>query len=330
VPDHLPLAGWYGVHRHHGLSAAARALAERVGVRQAILGVFAIAVIAASWVAFRRIPSDRPADDGASSAAPIGNADSAAERASLQLGRPVAGTGSATPGPGSDSGVARAQTAAPAQTQPVLLSAMVRAGPPGATIRILGRADTTWADAVELAVPSGDSLLVEVSRPGYVSATHVFKGSRISVSLQPDSVTAEFQANVPAEVYLMLNNRPRRLGTTNFQAQLPTGSHRILFRALGQEDWSAVHAMPRAGNHYLVAKTNYVTEADLVVTVAGTWAFISVDGGPNLESPQRYERLAVGPHVVRISRDGFQTIVDTVVVRPGPTATRTYALRRGS
>jgi hypothetical protein len=53
-----------------------------------------------------------------------------------------------------------------------------------------------------------------------------------------------------------------------------------------------------------------------------------VDGGTARETPYKFTGLSVGPHVVQVSRDGFQTIVDTVMVAPTGTTTRQYTLRR--
>jgi hypothetical protein len=166
------------------------------------------------------------------------------------------------------------------------------------------------------------------SRPGYVSETHPFTGSRLAVALQPDSVIASFDANVTATVFVVTGAGERRLGTTPVQARLPTGSLRITFRAPGQPDWTTVQEMTQAGRRYAVTRTDYVTTGDLVVSVNGTWANISLDGGPDRETPFRFEDIPVGQHVLRISRDGYQTIVDTVVVRSGDPVTRQYTLRR--
>jgi hypothetical protein len=110
--------------------------------------------------------------------------------------------------------------------------------------------------------------------------------------------------------------------------RLPTGRYRVLYRALGQPDWVETHAMTNPGGRYTITKNDYASRGDLVVTVSGAWGLVSVDGGTARETPYKFTGLAVGPHVVQISREGFQTIVDTVMVAPTGTTTRQYTLRR--
>jgi hypothetical protein len=216
-------------------------------------------------------------------------------------------------------------------TRPVVMrTATVRAtSPDGTTIRVRGR-DESWTDEADLSVADGDSLIVQFSRPGYVTATRTFKGNRVAVALHPDSVNVRLESNVPAQVYLLGSGaRPtqRLLGTTGSTVRLPTGTHRLLFRAPDQADWPTTQRMPQWGETYRVRKTDFVADGTLVVTVPGSWAFVSVDGGPNADTPLRVDRLSVGTHNLRITRDGFATINDTVVIRPGQRVTKSYTLR---
>jgi hypothetical protein len=225
-------------------------------------------------------------------------------------------------------GSAAVDSAAPAP----VLRAVVRATPAGASIRVRGL-DESWTGDTELAVKQGDSLIVQFSKPGYVTATRTFTGSRISVALQPDSVFARLESNVPADVYLVGSGRAatRRMlgntGPTGTMVRLPTGTHRLLFRAPDQADWTTQQPMPEAGQTYRVRKTDFATTGSLVITVPGSWAFVSIDGGESAETPVRVERLPIGTHQLRISREGFVTISDTVVIRAGRTATKQYTLR---
>jgi hypothetical protein len=77
-----------------------------------------------------------------------------------------------------------------------------------------------------------------------------------------------------------------------------------------------------------VQKLDYATSGDIVATVAGAWAWVSVDGGEDFETPHRFSDLPIGRHILRLRRDGFQTVVDTVQVRGGQTLTRQYTLQR--
>lgn len=210
----------------------------------------------------------------------------------------------------------------------MIRTAVVRAGPEGTRITLREDPDRAWLNYAELSVADGDSIMLRFTRPGYVPQTLAFRGSRISVQLEPDSVVAQFESNVPAEVYLVAPNGGRRLlGTTALSARLPSGSHRILFRAPDQPDWTTTQNMSRPGQTYAVRKTDYVTEGTLVVTVSNTWAWVSVDGGAPQETPLRIEGLAAGLHRIRLTRDGFVTVDDTVTVRPRQTVTRPYTLR---
>jgi hypothetical protein len=142
---------------------------------------------------------------------------------------------------------------------------------------------------------------------------------------------ATFEANIPADVFLYSpasSTTPRRIGRTDMAIWLPTGRYRVLYRALGQPDWVETHAMTNPGGRYTITKNDYASRGDLVVTVSGAWGLVSVDGGTARETPYKFTGLAVGPHVVQISREGFQTIVDTVMVAPTGTTTRQYTLRR--
>lgn len=207
-----------------------------------------------------------------------------------------------------------------------LRTAMVRANPAGTSISVDGRSGT-WSNNVELDVAEGDSLIVRFTRSGYVSETRVFNGSRLAVTLRPDSVIAQFTANVLADVYLEHADGARsRIGTTDFSYRLPSGTHRFVFVATGQPEWTTEQRMPAAGQAYPVAKTDYITEGSLVVTVSSTWAWVSVDGGPPRETPVRIDGLATGTRTIHVTRDGFSPITDTVIIRPGQTATRQYTL----
>jgi len=208
-----------------------------------------------------------------------------------------------------------------------LFTAWVRALPRGTNIRVVGR-DEAWRDTVELSVPSGDTLMIRFARAGYVPQILPFTGSRIATTLTPDSVVARFDANITATVFAGDPGDEARLGTTPLATRLPTGTHRIVFRAAGQPDWESSQPMPQPGSSYTVSKVDYLTHGSLVVTVSGSWAMVTVGGGPPRETPARFDSLSAGPHVVRIARDGFQTETDTVVVQAGQTTRRPYTLRR--
>jgi hypothetical protein len=310
-----------------------------VGVKVAVLVAIIAAVAAIGWVVSRRLDSTQNAVDAMLASGAL--SDEGAAMANEPIGPLYAGPPS---GPGESDGAVAADsvaldaaaadgpevgaTAASTETARVQMNSMVRGSPAGTTIGVVGDPAQRWTDAVELSVAPGDSLRLSFSRAGYVPQTHVFRGSRLAVELQPDSVIAAFDANSPADVLLVSGAGEQRLGTTPFQFRLPTGSFRITFRVPGQPDWTAVHAMTQPGRRFTITKTDYVTAGDLVVSVNGTWAMISLDGGPEHETPTRFDGISVGPHVVRVFRDGFQTIIDTVVIRPGPPITRQYTLRR--
>jgi eukaryotic-like serine/threonine-protein kinase len=183
----------------------------------------------------------------------------------------------------------------------------------------LGRAEVT--------VQSGDSLMLEFNRPGYVAERRAYRGEPLQVVLAPDSVTVAFASNQPAEITVMGPAGSRVLGTTDLTARLPTGRYRVRFRAEGLPDWRTEVALTEAGRTYEVSKRDYPTRGGLVITVAGTWALVSLDGGAERESPARFDDLTAGPHVIRLTRPGFETVVDTVRVAPGGTTTRQYTIR---
>jgi hypothetical protein len=140
-------------------------------------------------------------------------------------------------------------------------------------------------------------------------------------------VVAFFGANVTAQVYMFdANGALRLIGTTDITRRLPSGTHRFLFRAPDQPDWTTTQNMAAAGRTYRVVKSDYVAHGSLQVTVAPTWAWISVDGGPNRDSPVRFDGLSAGRHVIRVTRAGFHSQLDTVTIRPGQVLTRPYVL----
>jgi hypothetical protein len=203
----------------------------------------------------------------------------------------------------------------------------VRVSPRGSSIRVAGRNDL-WRDTAELSVTAGDTLMLELSRAGYITQRLPFTGSRLAVTLLADSVQAAFDANVPAEVFLGAAGRETRLGATPLAARLPTGTHRVLFRSAGQPDWESTQRMPQAGQRYTVSKMDYVTLGSLIVSVAGAWANVSVDGSAARETPARFDSLSVGRHIVVLAREGYASVVDTVLVQPGQPTRRQYTLRR--
>jgi hypothetical protein len=234
----------------------------------------------------------------------------------------------ATPPPAAaDSATVEPPVTPVSSTNTPTFDAWVRAGPAGTRIRSL-ESGQTWSDTVQLSVPAGDSVVLEFSRPGYVTERRTFKGSRLAVELTADSAFARFEANVPAEVYRLTGGEPVRLGTGGFTVRLPTGRHRIQFRSPGQPDFDTVIAMPRPGQSYRLAKMDYLTTGTLIATVAGTWANIAVNGLLPRESPARFDSLSAGRHVVTVSRDGYETVVDTVLVQAGQVIRRQYTMRR--
>jgi hypothetical protein len=307
----------------------------RIAVTVAILA----ALGAVGWIAYQRFDATRPDATQTATAEEFG-ADVIAiapEPIDPLYAKPPAGESVSDAGALPDSAEldGAAETLPPvngaapaAESSGIALSAMVRGSPAGTSIAVVGDATRRWTDAVELSVPSGESIELSFSRPGYVSQTHTFTGTRLAVALQPDSVLAAFDANVQATVFLVTGAGEQRLGTTPTQVSLPTGSPRITFRSPGQPDWTTVQDMTQPGRRYTITKTDYVTTGDLIVSVNGTWAMISLDDGPDRETPVRFEDIPVGEHVLRVSREGFQTIVDTVVVRAGAPVSRQYTLRR--
>ena len=294
------------------VSLVERALG-RIGPSVAIAILVGLSLGLATWLVLRRSNNGRPVSAELVGTTPDSGADTTA----------AAGGGDST---------ARAQAAAAAPTPPqtaatpAIFEAVVRAGPPGAVIRSRSTGQT-WTDQAQISVVAGDSVQLEFSRPGYVTQRRPFTGSRISVELDPDSVAARFTANVPAEVFLVDGPTPRRLGTTDLSVRLPSGSHRVLFRSLGQPDWDTTVVMARPGLGYAIAKQDYRTVGSFIATVAGTWALVSVDGGPSRETPARFDSLAVGRHIITVSRQGFSTVTDTVLVQPGGVLRRQYTVR---
>ena len=211
---------------------------------------------------------------------------------------------------------------------PDVRTAAIRASPAGTTISIPGT-DDAWFDRAQLSVETGDSVLVRFGKSGYVGQTRVFRGDPLEVALEPDSVTVRFDANVPADVYVIGmggDDAAEPLGRTNLIARLPTGDYRILYRVANQDDWSATGEFHTPGRRYDVRKMDYPTHGDFVATVAGGWALVSIDGGEAHETPHRFTNLPAGPHVVQLRRDGFETVVDTVVVRGDQVLNRQYTL----
>lgn len=183
----------------------------------------------------------------------------------------------------------------------------------------------------DLTVPVGDSLVLEVRRAGYVPTTRVFRGGLLDVPLIPDSVVVTFRSNVEAAVLLAAASgppNPRRIGTTNSTLRLPTGRYRVIFRTQLHPEWTTPVTWTSPGARYAVEKMDYGTHGTLLVTVEGTWARVSLDGGAAHETPYRFEEVPIGTHVLRLMREGYETITDTVTVRANAVQTQRYALRR--
>jgi serine/threonine protein kinase len=218
-----------------------------------------------------------------------------------------------------------AQSPAGRDREPVMRSGSVRVRPPGTLIRVANQVGA-WTTQADFSVPEGDSLIVMFSRPGYLPEQRVFRGTDITVELRPDSVNVAFDSNMPAEIFVETAAGWRSLGSTNTTVRMPTGTHRIAFRTQDQPEWIQQHSFPSAGRTYRVQKLDYPTRGGLVVTIPLGWAYVSVDGGADQESPHTFENLTAGPHIVRISRPGYQTIIDTVRVRAGQRLSRQYQL----
>jgi hypothetical protein len=170
-------------------------------------------------------------------------------------------------------------------------------------------------------------VLLAFNRAGYVAERRAFTGQPVSVTLRPDSVQVTFSANVRVEVVVESSAGARVLGTSNLTARLPRGGYLVRFRAPDRPDWTERYDFPRAGGSYRVSKMDYPTRGALIVTVLGGWARVSVNGGPQRETPARFDNLPSAPHIVRLSREGYEPIVDTVRVTPGEAASRQYRLR---
>jgi hypothetical protein len=320
---HLTLRPPSWVHK------AGRMLGPRAVIALVLVGAVAIAAIFVLYRVSTRSPASAATLDPNLAAAegevaPPSMTDPGVPADSLSADPALAGGDDGRVAPIGDSvpaGEEEATTTAPVFTAPV------RVSPAGARIRALDGSGE-WTGDAEIGVSAGDTLLLELSRPGYVSQRHEFVGRRISVALQPDSVIASFRANVSADVFLAGGSGDTRIGTTNVDVRLPTGRHRIVFRSPGQEDWETTVSMTTPGQTYPVSKTDFVTVGSLMASAAPTWATVSVDGGLPRETPARFDDLAVGRHVVTVTREGFETIVDTVLVSAGGTIRRNYTLRQ--
>jgi hypothetical protein len=178
-----------------------------------------------------------------------------------------------------------------------------------------------------LSVARGDTTMLEFARTGYQSVRRPFTGAPLRVELLPDSVRVTFTTNVPVEVMIESAAGERVLGTAPLTAQLASGDYRVRFRSTLYPEHTVEASFPRAGASYRVSKIDYPTRGALVIAVPGGWANVSLNGGAPRETPARFEDLPVAPHIVRISREGYETIVDTVRIRPGEITTRQYTLR---
>ena len=217
----------------------------------------------------------------------------------------------------------RARTPPPAPRH----TASVYVSPADALISRVDNGAFLGLGSSEVSVAEGDSVLLAFNRAGYVAERRAFHGQPMSVTLRPDSVQVTFTANVPVEVMVESSAGARMLGTTNLTARLPRGGYVVRFRAPNRPDWSERYDFPRAGASYRVSKMDFPTRGSLIVTVQGGWARVSVNGGPQRETPARFENLPDAPHIVRVLREGYQSIVDTVRVSPGQTESRQYRLR---
>ena len=215
-----------------------------------------------------------------------------------------------------------------ASGSPDIRSAAVDVVPAGTILYVRGRSGIAeYGDGSRLTVAAGDSLIVDVAREGYLPERRVFRGEPLTIRMQPDSVLARFVTNVPADVFLVRSSGAVRLGTTDLDVRLPTGRHRIRFRVAGFNDWESEQLMATAGRTYRVAKTDYAAFGSILATVPGGWAWISLDGERERESPVEFQDVVAGRHVVRVRRDGFVTVVDTIDVEAGSTVRRRYELR---
>lgn len=219
----------------------------------------------------------------------------------------------------------------PAPTSSSTLAGTVSTNVRGAVVREVGSNADPIPLPAELSVPIGDSLVLEVARRGYVPARRVFRGTDLEVPLVPDSVSVTFRTNVTADVLISPPNgplNPQRIGTTGSTLRVPTGSWRVVLRTPYHPDFVSNVAWTTPGMRHTVEKMDYSTRGALMVTVDGTWARVSVDGGTNVETPHRFDNLPIGPHVLRLTRDGYVSITDTVVVRPDTVVAQRYVLRR--
>lgn len=206
-------------------------------------------------------------------------------------------------------------------------SARVTVSPPDAVITRASDGDYLGMGQAEVAVQSGETTVLEFARNGYVPQRRPFTGDPLQVFLVSDSVDVTFQSNVPVDVVLETPQGPVTLGRTNLSARLPTGQYRIRFASDLYPEWSTTSSFPQAGGSYRVTKMDYPTRGALVIAVPSGWANVSVNGSPPRESPARFDDLPDFPHVVRLSRDGYETIIDTVRVVPGQVTTRQYRLQ---
>ena len=211
--------------------------------------------------------------------------------------------------------------------RPEMQTASVIASPRDAFISRADEGSFLGLGSAQVSVAQGDSIVLEFNRAGYIPVRRVFRGEPLSVTLRPDSVQVTFAANIPVEVEVESPAGTRVLGTTNLTAQLTPGIYRITFRTPDRPEWSARYEFPRAGASYRVSKMDYPLRGSLVVAVEGGWARVSLNGGTPRETPARFDNLPLAPHIIRLTRDGYETVVDTVHVTPGQVTSRQYRLR---
>ncbi len=163
-----------------------------------------------------------------------------------------------------------------------------------------------------------------------------------SRSTTPDPVPPASAASAPAEspggsilpATLTITSTPEAevrldgvlLGRTpRSVSDLEPGPHELLLRADdGRTHRERLQLLPGIARSFDHRFPGYGS----LLLGSATWAMVRVDDGPELQTPVRIERLAVGDHIVQASRPGYQTRRIPITIEEGRNHTLVVDLER--
>ena len=170
--------------------------------------------------------------------------------------------------------------------------------------------------------------LVKPMYEPYEQYVTVYEGKTLSISpeLTADFVKVTLRAVTAGEIWVNGSFK----GVETWTGELPKGACRFEVRKEGHRTASISMDLSSTTPSVIDLPDPEPLYGKLVINTSPAKATVHISGLSSMDTPVVISKILIGPHEVRISKDGYQDYVKTVTIKEGETTNLDVTLTKGS